>query len=660
MSDKIRVYEVAEEAGASSQEVISKAKDLGIYLKSPQSAVSFEEAEEITNYIMTGKSTRIPKTIKKKKSIGTDGLTNIEKINIHKIKPTKYKAIPRNKVKIVTKWNQKNINLVESKENTNISEVLPDELHEIKTPNKLIPKNNSGNKQKIIINRYPNVIIEIHNLKSIAYLKWELQKEKGVYGIIGENGTGKSSLLICIAKLVNGSIFQNELVGVGHYNNTKITYIINDKKINFIKNESTNNHWRQEKTDSDLLPDMDGFFESSILSGKRFNKLNNYIKKELEYIPSEDSIQKADKFIIDEMNYILYGNDVHLYRFNELYEINAIRKHKNDIPESKYNYYALKINNNRYLKEQIFSTGEYFLLQILKYINKHVNKQHKVSPLIIIDEIELSLHPLAQERFVKKLKSLCKEYNLIVIFASHSLHVIDNIEYDKRYYIERNQDNQITIENPVDIGYLTTKLYKHQFYDYILLVEDVMAQEYVKLTIQELSSQNLKYDIISIGTCDKVMEMARVNSDKKYFGEAKVLPIVDNDKIHLLNEYRNTTLGGIAIPVPRYIEAYLYPIFIKNDTNLRKRFSNFISKTYPPNDLDSLKYIWDKKQNEKNTYYDICYKIAEKHKPTSQEHCKFIADEVKLKIVSFVYEECKNTHEHIKFIQRLKKFFKSY
>ncbi|MFY9073770.1 translation initiation factor IF-2 [Malaciobacter mytili] len=59
MSDKVRVYEIADEAGASSNEVISKAKDLGYDLKSPQSAVSYEAAEEIANYIMTGSSPKL-------------------------------------------------------------------------------------------------------------------------------------------------------------------------------------------------------------------------------------------------------------------------------------------------------------------------------------------------------------------------------------------------------------------------------------------------------------------------------------------------------------------------------------------------------------------------------------------------------------------------
>lgn len=54
--EKVRVYEIAEEAGVSSADVIEKAKILGIELKSPQSAVSYEDAEEITKYILTGVS----------------------------------------------------------------------------------------------------------------------------------------------------------------------------------------------------------------------------------------------------------------------------------------------------------------------------------------------------------------------------------------------------------------------------------------------------------------------------------------------------------------------------------------------------------------------------------------------------------------------------
>jgi len=55
MSDKVTVAEVAQEAGASSQEIIEKAANLGIELKNVKSTVTFDQAEELVNYLVTGK-----------------------------------------------------------------------------------------------------------------------------------------------------------------------------------------------------------------------------------------------------------------------------------------------------------------------------------------------------------------------------------------------------------------------------------------------------------------------------------------------------------------------------------------------------------------------------------------------------------------------------
>eukprot|EP01155_Anaeramoeba_flamelloides_P035935 Anaeramoba_flamelloidesc22753_g1_i1.p1 GENE.c22753_g1_i1~~c22753_g1_i1.p1 ORF type:complete len:910 (-),score=134.39 c22753_g1_i1:1414-4143(-) len=69
MSNNVRVFEIAEESGTTSSDVIEKAKNLGIDLKSPQSAVSEEDAEEINNYILTGKSKKLKKAPAVKKVI---------------------------------------------------------------------------------------------------------------------------------------------------------------------------------------------------------------------------------------------------------------------------------------------------------------------------------------------------------------------------------------------------------------------------------------------------------------------------------------------------------------------------------------------------------------------------------------------------------------
>ncbi len=79
MEDKVRVYEIAEESGATSAEVIGKATDLGIDLKSAQSTVSDDVAEEITNYIMTGKSKLLNKKEPVKKIVKKAPPSSLEK-----------------------------------------------------------------------------------------------------------------------------------------------------------------------------------------------------------------------------------------------------------------------------------------------------------------------------------------------------------------------------------------------------------------------------------------------------------------------------------------------------------------------------------------------------------------------------------------------------
>jgi translation initiation factor IF-2 len=69
MSDNVRVYEIADETGSTSAEVIQKAKDLNIELKSPQSTVSFEDAEEIAKYMLSGTSQRLQAIQKEKKDL---------------------------------------------------------------------------------------------------------------------------------------------------------------------------------------------------------------------------------------------------------------------------------------------------------------------------------------------------------------------------------------------------------------------------------------------------------------------------------------------------------------------------------------------------------------------------------------------------------------
>ena len=110
MEDKVRVFEIAEEAGSTSAEVIKKAADLAIVLKSPQSSVSFEEAEEIAGYIMTGKS----KLLKPKKApVKITKAVDVQEKKVEDVQPVEKKV---EEVKEVVKEKPKTKELPKRKE----------------------------------------------------------------------------------------------------------------------------------------------------------------------------------------------------------------------------------------------------------------------------------------------------------------------------------------------------------------------------------------------------------------------------------------------------------------------------------------------------------------------------------------------------------------
>ncbi|MEA1954916.1 MAG: translation initiation factor IF-2 [Campylobacterota bacterium] len=66
MMEKVRVHEIAKELGMASKEVIAKASDMKIEVKSAQSTLTMEQAESLANFIMNGqKPAEKPKIVKK-------------------------------------------------------------------------------------------------------------------------------------------------------------------------------------------------------------------------------------------------------------------------------------------------------------------------------------------------------------------------------------------------------------------------------------------------------------------------------------------------------------------------------------------------------------------------------------------------------------------
>jgi len=134
MSDKVRVFEIAEEAGSTSAEVIQKAKELGIDLKTAQATVSFEDAEEITQYIITGKSSRLKKvSTSKSAKVKKEEVKDDKDLNQLEEKPKESKEKTK---KVETKKTE----VVKSDVKTQQDSPILDETKIEENQNKIIPK----------------------------------------------------------------------------------------------------------------------------------------------------------------------------------------------------------------------------------------------------------------------------------------------------------------------------------------------------------------------------------------------------------------------------------------------------------------------------------------------------------------------------------------
>jgi ABC-type dipeptide/oligopeptide/nickel transport system ATPase subunit len=475
--------------------------------------------------------------------------------------------------------------------------------------------------------------ITIENLKRIKKLEFIFELKQGFYAIVGNNGSGKSSLMTTIAKLVRPSIFKEEFAGIANnFSNAKITYT-SAYGMDIVWQKNPN--W-QAVENAISMPKFKGFYESSILTGTRFYHLNN--KKFILKNKDIENSKEAPEFIKNNLDYIINGSKT--THFQNLYYVN--------INKDKRIYY-IKFNQNNYVNEFNLSTGEYFLLSILKIIYGFSNRRQKDDlRLLIIDEIDIALHPLAQKRFVEKLKEWMIDFNLLIVFATHSLQIIKSLSPNEIYYLDDNK-----IYNPIYPAYLTSKLYEHISYDKIILVEDDLAKRYINKLLISINIEGILYKIIPIGGWEKVLEIYNQNEKFKYFGSADVLVILDGDIISDANKGVYKKMHKTFLPfknIERYISEQLF---------ISSKFQSSIEAKIYPTKITNLNIFEINQSNfqvkEANT--DKIKKIFKKLIEEISIYSEFENIDVLNFFIEFIYEEHNEQRNQVKLKDDLNYFF---
>jgi hypothetical protein len=219
---------------------------------------------------------------------------------------------------------------------------------------------------------------------------------------------------------------------------------------------------------------------------------------------------------------------------------------------------------------------------------------------MLIDEIELALHPVAITNLFTLLQELVGQYeNLTIFITSHSPEVIHRINPNNMYKLERvhNSDNSFYIVNPCYASYAIRDVYTNDGPDFLLLVEDTLAKIIVKKAIDELNlNVSRLISVVPVGGWQNVLKFQSELLNNNILGVGKkVFSILDGDvQNSITREYR--TLKKLFLPI-NSVEKYLYKILIGAVNLPMKKQTN--DKFFQVESLDSL--IADYKNNEEQS-----------------------------------------------------------
>lgn len=360
--------------------------------------------------------------------------------------------------------------------------------------------------------------ITISNTKGINELSFTFPERKGVYLLVGPNGTGKTTLLICMDRICNPYAFARgfshpkNISGYDEYRNASIRYDVDDVCVMFRKRQSK---WAASpsKGNAELLRTF-GYDESIFIKAdsKRIDATADEIER--------GSTHPADPVLVQTLNRIFETE-----KYNNLKKLKVT--HGRGKPSSFFNV----IRDGRfYYTEKRFSTGEIAILRLIESIESASN-----GSLILLDEAEMALHPRVQVNLLKYLREKAQEKNLMIFISTHSPTMIKATNERDIILLESNSEGIVEACTPCyparalgGIDFEDSKIF-----DYIFFVEDDMARTFLKRLIYRYGALAPRHStamssIIPVGGFCQTANLAVITS-QQLFGCSKVFALVDSD-----------------------------------------------------------------------------------------------------------------------------------
>lgn len=380
--------------------------------------------------------------------------------------------------------------------------------------------------------------ITIENIRSIKRLEFELPAT-GCYLIAGANGSGKTSLLAALHRIGSSQAFRigfptpPDASIIDAMAGATVTYSVGGKRVTYIYRGA---RWVPNPREDALVLSNFGYTEVQFFRADKGRM--EPTQKDIR----SGRLQLVHKDIRDALEKIFEDK-----RFDGLGLLSTGRG------RSRPAYLVReKKGVNRFFSEKHFSLGEMCIIRLVEQLLGVPG-----GALLLVDELEMALHPRIQIRLLDFLRETARQKNLTILVATHSATMIRVAGPDSIYYLSPDpmDRGQIECVHPCFPARATAGIAYAEEVDpeFIFLVEDTRAAALLNALIdryKDIDGDRIShriYKTMPIGGYVQVLEFHRSSQNYLFSKKTRIVSFLDADVEEVLRKIVRDPEGAVRL-----------------------------------------------------------------------------------------------------------------
>ena len=309
--------------------------------------------------------------------------------------------------------------------------------------------------------------VELKKLKHISSLRFDIP-DPGVYLLSGLNGAGKTSLLACLHRIGTSQAFARHFRSsaksqvLDNYEGSEVTYTLGTTTVTYAY---AGERWvPRPRSNSGLLARFG--FPEVVYIGATADRIT---PRPEDFEPRR--LGTASPEVRDAANRIFSTS-----KFDGLKVVNLTPGAGNQA----FLLQATPPPGATYFSERNFSLGELCVLKLLRRL-----KDCPRGAMVLIDELELALHPKAQIELLQYLKGFAPTKNLTVIFSTHSVSLLKSVSRNDILFLDQSANMTVAIRGCYPAYAIGNMAYSEERSpDAVIYVEDDAAAYVTEALLQ--------------------------------------------------------------------------------------------------------------------------------------------------------------------------------